>query len=118
MDLLKKALIISIASLYLCSNIELPLYKPLKLNSENILIDEIDKTQFLTNFTMGVSNEKIPLQIEMSSEEICLIDENSFISIKEITFLKKHNTNFKPLQSVTVSFPSLLSLLRREIFQN
>jgi NADH-quinone oxidoreductase subunit G len=105
MDLLKKALIISIASLYLCSNIELPLYKPLKLNSENILIDEIDKTQFLTNFTMGVSNEKIPLQIEMSSEEICLIDENSFKKDKlflekekcELDYKIKNKTFDKPL---------------------
>ena len=105
MDLLKKALIISIASLYLCSNIELPLYKPLKLNSENILIDEIDKTQFLTNFTMGVSNEKISLQIEMSSEEISLIDENSFKKDKlflekekcELDYKIKNKTFDKPL---------------------
>ena len=105
MELLKIVLIISIVSLYLCSNIELPLYKFLKLNPENILIDEIDKTHFLTNFTMGTSNDKIPLQIEMSSEEICLIDENSFKKDKlflekekcELDYKIKNKTFDKPL---------------------
>ena len=87
-ELIKIVLIISIVALYPCSNIQLLLYKTQTLDSEKVLIDEIDKTNFLTNFTIGKEpNHNIPLQIEMSSKEISVISEKS--SIKDKLFLEK-----------------------------
>ena len=62
------------------SKIELPLYKSFssygKLNSINATIDDIDKTHFMTDLTIGSPSQSIPLQIEMSSEEIKIINKN------------------------------------------
>lgn len=79
MDSIKLTLFLFMITLCVCSNIELSLYKPSsyynKLNTNNFIIDDIDKTNFLTNVNIG-KTQNIPLQIEMATEEICLIDEN------------------------------------------
>ena len=76
------------------SKIELPLYKSFSsyenLNSINTTIDDIDKTHFMTDITIGSPSQSIPLQIEMSSEEIKIINKNK--GKKPILSQKTSNT--------------------------
>ena len=68
------------------SKIELPLYKsPLayeKLHSKNATIEDIEKTHFLTDLNLGSPTQSIPLQVEMSSEEISILNNKKSSSKK------------------------------------
>ena len=72
------------------SKIELPLYKSSSsyenLNSINTTIDDIDKSHFLTDLKIGSPSQSISLQIEMSSEDISIINNNKNISILLIIY--------------------------------
>ena len=86
-------IIIFLSYFTLCSKIELPLYKPPlsfeKLNSNNVTIEDLDRAHFLTDLNLGSPTQSIPLQIEMASEEISILNNkkssknrNPFLSTK------------------------------------
>ena len=89
-------------SFYL-SHIELPLYKSEKvcekLNKPNTMIDDIDKSNFLVYLTIGTPSKKIPLQVDLTNEEIHIVNEKfkphkNFLSKKNSeTFQKEENKN-------------------------
>lgn len=76
---LKQIIIIFLLS-FSYSKIELPLYKSFSsygnINSINTTIEDLDKTHFMTDLSIGSPSQSIPLQIEMSSEEIKIINKN------------------------------------------
>ena len=60
------------------SKIELSLYKSnsayKNLDSINSTIEDIDRSNFLTELNLGSPTQSIPLQIEMSSEDISILN--------------------------------------------
>ena len=92
---LKQIIIIFLLS-FSYSKIELPLYKSFSsygnINSINTTIEDLDKTHFMTDLSIGSPSQSIPLQIEMSSEEIKIINKNEKKGKKPILSSKTSNT--------------------------
>ena len=78
------------------SKIELPLYKMdstvNKLYTNGVKIEDIVKSNFLTNLELGTPTQNIPLDIEMSSEDISIINNNKYCKIKNL-FLSAETSN-------------------------
>ena len=74
----KAIFLITLISLSWATQIEIELYKSPsayeELKKSDALIDDIDKTQFLANLKLGAKS--LPLQIEMSTEEVAIINED------------------------------------------
>ena len=74
----KAIFLITLISLSWANQIEIELYKSPsayeELKKSDAMIDDIDKTQFLTNLKLG--SKSLPLQIEMSTEEVAIINED------------------------------------------
>ena len=81
------------------SKIELPLYKSSSsyenLNSINTTIDDIDKSHFLTDLKIGSPSQSISLQIEMSSEDISIINNNKNSKEKRPILSTKTSNTFQ-----------------------
>ena len=81
------------------SKIELPLYKSSSsyenLNSINTTIDDIDKSHFLTDLKIGSPSQSISLQIEMSSEDISIINNNKNSKEKRRILSTKTSNTFQ-----------------------
>ena len=81
---MKNIILLNIAWLYIsfCSKIELSLYKSpsayKNLKSNNVTIEDLDKTHFLINLNLGSPSQSIPLQVEMSSEDISILNNNKY----------------------------------------
>jgi len=74
--LIKYIFLISLVGLSLTNPIEMHLYKASyeELQKSDAMIDDIDKTRFLTELKLG--SKSLPFQIETASEDICLQNEN------------------------------------------
>ena len=74
----KAIFLITLISLSWATQIEIELYKSPsayeELKKSDAMIDDIDKTQFLANLKLGAKS--LPLQIEMSTEEVAIINED------------------------------------------
>ena len=74
----KAIFLITLISLSWATQIEIELYKSPsayeELKKSDAMIDDIDKTQFLANLKLG--SKSLPLQIEMSTEEVAIINED------------------------------------------
>jgi len=61
------------------TQIEIPLYKsPLAyedLQKSDLMIDDIDKTHFLVDLNMGTPSKPYPLQVEMATEEVFIVND-------------------------------------------
>ena len=61
------------------SQIEINLYKSAlayeNLKEKDAMIDDIDKTHFLANLNMGTPSKPYPLQVEMDTEEIYIVNK-------------------------------------------
>ena len=61
------------------SQIEIPLYKSPKAYNElkiaEATIDDIDRTHFLVDLNMGTPSRKYPLQVELATDEIFIVNE-------------------------------------------
>ena len=70
---------ISFLSLSLTDKIEIPLYKsPLayeKLKESDAMIDDIDRTHFLADLKIGTPFQSFPLQVEMASDEVYIVND-------------------------------------------
>ena len=81
------------------SKIELALYKSSSsyenLNSINATIDDIDKSHFLTNLNIGSPPQSISLQVEMSSEDISIINNNQNSKEKRPILSAKTSNTFQ-----------------------
>ena len=70
---------ISFLSLSLTDKIEIPLYKsPLayeKLKESDAMIDDIDRTHFLADLNIGTPIQSFPLQVEMASDEVYIVND-------------------------------------------
>ena len=81
------------------SKIELALYKSSSsyenLNSINATIDDIDKSHFLTNLNIGSPSQSISLQVEMSSEDISIINNNQNSKEKRPILSAKTSNTFQ-----------------------
>ena len=88
-------IIISLLHFSFTSKIELSLYKSKSayknLDSTNATIEDIDRSYFLTELNLGSPTQSIPLQIEMSSEDISILNN------------KKSSKNDKPFLSTETS---------------
>ena len=60
------------------SQIEINLYKSAlayeNLKEKDAMIDDIDKTHFLANLNMGTPSNPYPLQVQMDTEEIYIVN--------------------------------------------
>jgi NADH-quinone oxidoreductase subunit G len=69
--------LISLLIQSLASPIEIQLYKSSlayeELKNSDAMIDDLDKTQFLTDLKLG--SKTLPLQVEMSSEDVSILNE-------------------------------------------
>ena len=70
--------LISLIGLVFSNQIEIQMFKsPIayeNLQKSDAMIDDIDKSQFLTELKLG--SKSFPFQIETASDEICLQNEN------------------------------------------
>ena len=75
---IKAIFLITLLSLSLASPIEIQLYKSDKayeeLKTTSVMIDDLDKTHFLADLKLG--SKSLPLQIEMATEEVSIVNEN------------------------------------------
>ena len=66
-------------SLIFCAQIEIPLYKSPsayeELKKSNAMIDDIDKTHFLADLNMGTPSKSIPLQVELATDEVFIVND-------------------------------------------
>jgi len=69
--------LITLLSLSLATPIEIQLYKSSaayeELKKSDAMIDDIDKSQFLADLKLG--SKSLPLQVEMGTEEVCVVNE-------------------------------------------
>ena len=77
-----KLIFITLIQIFLLSssNIELYLLKPLvyhSLNTQNLTIEDLEYTHFLTKLKGGSPTQRIPLEIKMSSDEILILNNNN-----------------------------------------
>ena len=93
--------IIIILLLYIsnCSQIKLSLYKSPSsyenINSINATIEDIEKTHFLTDLKLGSPSQSIPLNIEMSSEEIRILNNKKSNEKKRHILSSKTSSTFQ-----------------------
>ena len=77
---MKSILFVSLIFASALSQIEIPLYKsPLayeELKKSDAMIDDIDRTHFLADLNMGTPSRKYPLQVEMATDEVYIVNEN------------------------------------------
>ena len=77
--MIKSIFFASLLCISVLSHIEIPLYKsPLAyedLKKNDLMIDDIDKTHFLVNLNMGTPSKSYPLQVEMATEEIFIVND-------------------------------------------
>ena len=77
--MIKSIFFASLLCISVLSHIEIPLYKsPLAyedLKKSDLMIDDIDKTHFLVNLNMGTPSKSYPLQVEMATEEIFIVND-------------------------------------------
>ena len=94
---MKFKFIITLSLLYISftNRIELPLYKSSKsyenLKSIDAKIEDIEKSNFLTDLNLGSPAQSIPLQVEMTSEEISILSKR--VSKKKNQFLSTETSN-------------------------
>ena len=77
-----KLIFITLIQIFLLSssNIELYLLRPLvyhSLNTQNLTIEDLEYTHFLTKLRGGSPTQRIPLEIKMSSDEILILNNNN-----------------------------------------
>ena len=91
---------ISLLSLSLASPIEIQLYKTAsayeELKKSDAMIDDIDKTHLLADLKLG--SNSLPLQIEMGSEEVSILNENPSKDNVPI-----HNNEEKKVEKASIS---------------
>ena len=76
---IKSIFLISLILNSIISQIEIPLYKSPKAYNEikitDATIDDIDRTHFLVDLNMGTPSRKYPLQVELATDEIFIVNE-------------------------------------------
>ena len=76
---IKPILFTSLLYISVTSQIEIPLYKSpfayKELKNNNTMIDDLDKTHFLVNLSMGTPSKSYPLQVEMTKEDIFIVND-------------------------------------------
>ena len=76
---IKSIFLISLILNSIISQIEIPLYKSPKAYNElkiaEATIDDIDRTHFLVDLNMGTPSRKYPLQVELATDEIFIVNE-------------------------------------------
>ena len=76
---IKSILFASFLYISVISQIEIPLYKsPLayeSLKKNDAMIDDIDRTHFLVDLHMGTPSRSYPLQVEMATEEVFIVND-------------------------------------------
>ena len=84
------SLILSLA----ISQIEIPLYKSPKayekLKNKDVMIDDIDRTHFLADLHMGTPSRSYPLQVELATDEVFIVNEKKK---KKRDFLSKKTSS-------------------------
>ena len=77
---MKSILFVSLIFASALCQIEIPLYKsPLayeELKKSDAMIDDIDRTHFLADLNMGTPSRAYPLQVEMATDEVYIVNEN------------------------------------------
>ena len=95
----KQIIFISLLYFIYCSKIELSLYKSpssyKNLNSVNATIEDIDRTHFLTDLNLGSPIQSIPLEVEMSSEEISILNTKKSSEKKVPVLSSKTSSSFQ-----------------------
>ena len=90
--------LLSFLSLIFCAQIEFPLYKsPLayeKLKKSDVMIDDIDHTHFLVDLKMGTPSKSIPLQVELATDEVFIVNDK-FNPKREKLLSKETSSTFK-----------------------
>ena len=96
---IKSILFASLLYISVASQIEIPLYKSpfayKELKNNNTMIDDLDKTHFLVNLSMGTPSKSYPLQVEMTKEDIFIINDKfkpkrDFLSAQNSKVLHKY----------------------------
>ena len=76
---IKSIFLISLILNSIISQIEIPLYKSPKAYNElkitDATIDDIDRTHFLVDLNIGTPSRKYPLQVELATDEIFIVNE-------------------------------------------
>lgn len=84
------------------SKIELPLYKldstVNKLYIHGTKIEDIFNSNFLTDLELGTPTQNIPLEIEMSSEDTSIINNNENCKIKNLFLSTKTSNTFQIIE--------------------
>ena len=97
---IKAIFLISLLSLSLASPIEIQLYKATsayeELKKSDAMIDDIDKTHLLADLKLG--SNSLPLQIEMGTEEVSILNENPSKDNVPI-----HNNEEKKVEKASIS---------------
>ena len=103
---------ISFLTLSLTNKIEISLYKsPLayeKLKKSDAMIDDIDRTHFLADLEIGTPIQSLPLQVEMASDGIYIVNDK--FKPKRQPFLSTENSKtFKESEGIedTYEIPAI-----------
>ena len=94
---------ISFLSLSLADKIEIPLYKSLltyeKQQKSDVMIDDIDRTHFLVDLKIGTPIQSFPLQVEMASDEVYIVNEK-FKPKRHPLLSTENSKTFKELEGI------------------
>ena len=90
---IKPFLFASFLLLSTLTHLEIPLYKSEKAyekyKEKDIMVDDIDKSHFLADLTLGTPSKTIPLQVDLAAEETHIVNEKY---IPKKSFLSKENS--------------------------